>query len=416
MDATDKPFMIDKRLVYEAYKAVRSSKGGAGVDGQTIEAFEADLKNNLFKIWNRMASGSYFPPPVRAVAIPKKTGGERILGVPTVSDRIAQMVVKQTIEPELDAIFLADSYGYRPGKSALDAVGVTRQRCWKYDWVLEFDIKGLFDNISHELLLKAVRRHVKSKWALLYIERWLTAPMEKDGQRIARSCGTPQGGVVSPILSNLFLHYAFDLWMKRTYPDLPWCRYADDGLVHCRTEQEAEAVKAALQARLAECQLEMHSTKTMIVYCKDGKRRRLYPNVTFDFLGYQFRPRTVRNSRSGEPFCSFTPAVSPSALKVMRSMVRGLNIRRLTVRSLDDISRALNPLLRGWIQYYGKYNRSALEVMLRHINLTLRGWVMRKFKRFQGRRVAAAIFLEKMVQRRPALFEHWRIGMIGAFA
>ena len=251
---------------------------------------------------------------------------------------------------------------------------------------------------------------------MLYIERWLTAPMEKDGQRIERSRGTPQGGVVSPILSNLFLHYAFDLWMKRTYPDLPWCRYADDGLVHCRTEQEAEAVKATLQARLAECQLEMHPTKTMIVYCKDGKRRGLYPNVTFDFLGYQFRPRTVRNSRSGEPFCSFTPAVSPSALKTMRSTIRGLNIRRLTVRSLDDISRALNPLLRGWIQYYGKYNRSALEVMLRHVNLTLRGWVMRKFKRFQGRRVAAAIFLEKMVQRWPALFEHWRIGMIGAFA
>lgn len=210
-DATDKPFMIDKRLVYEAYKAVKSNGGAAGVDGQTIEAFEANLGRNLYRIWNRMSSGSYFPPPVRAVPIPKKTGGLRILGVPTVSDRIAQMVVKQLIEPELDQIFLSDSYGYRPRKSALDAVGITRQRCLKYDWVLEFDIKGLFDNISHELLLTAVRRHVKSKWALLYIERWLTVPMEKDGQRIERNCGTPQGGVVSPILSNLFLHYAFDL-------------------------------------------------------------------------------------------------------------------------------------------------------------------------------------------------------------
>jgi RNA-directed DNA polymerase len=415
-DTTDKPFRIEKRLVYEAYKAVKSNGGAAGVDGQTIEQFEADLKGNLYKIWNRMSSGSYFPPPVRAVPIPKKTGGQRILGVPTVSDRIAQMVVKRLIEPELDQIFRPDSYGYRPGKSALDAVGVTRQRCWKYDWVLEFDIKGLFDNISHELLLAAIRRHVKCKWALLYIERWLTAPMEKDGQRIERNCGTPQGGVVSPILSNLFLHYAFDLWMKRTHPDLPWCRYADDGLVHCRTEQEAEAVKAALQARLVECQLELHPTKTKIVYCKDGKRRGLYPNVTFDFLGYQFRPRTVRNSRSGEPFCSFTPAVSPSALKAIRSTIRELNIRQLTVRSLEDIARTLNPLLRGWIQYYGKYNRWALETVLRHVNLTLRGWVMRKFKRFQGRRVAAAIFLEKMVRLRPALFEHWRIGMIGAFA
>jgi RNA-directed DNA polymerase len=415
-DAIDKPFRIDKRLVYEAYKAVKSNGGAAGVDGQTIEAFEANLGRNLYRIWNRMSSGSYFPPPVRAVPIPKKTGGQRILGVPTLSDRVAQMVVKRLIEPELDQIFRPDSYGYRPNKSALDAVGITRQRCWKYDWVLEFDIKGLFDNISHELLLKAVRKHVKCKWALLYIERWLKAPLEQDGQRIERDRGTPQGGVVSPILSNLFLHYAFDLWMDRTYSDLPWCRYADDGLVHCRTEQEAEAVKAALQARLAECQLEMHPTKTKIVYCKDGKRKGRYPNVTFDFLGYQFRPRVVRSSRNRELFCSFTPAVSPSSLKAVRSTVRDLNIRRLTVRSLDDIAHVLNPLLRGWIQYYGRYNPWALEAMLRHVNLTLVGWAMRKFKRFQGRKVGAARFLEQCVQTRPSLFEHWRRGMIGAFA
>jgi group II intron reverse transcriptase/maturase len=283
--------MIDKRRVYEAYKAVKSNKGGAGVDGQTIEAFEANLKGNLYRIWNRMSSGSYFPPPVRAVSIPKKNGGERILGVPTVGDRIAQMVVKQFIEPDLDPIFLEDSYGYRPGKSALDAVGVTRKRCWKYDWVVEFDIKGLFDNISHELLLKAVRRHIQCKWALIYIERWLKASMVKDGERIERHRGTPQGGVVSPILANLFLHYAFDLWMEREHRDLPWCRYADDGLVHCRSEQEAEALRAKLQARLAECQLELHPTKTKIVYCRDSNRNGAYPNVMFDFLGYCFRPR-----------------------------------------------------------------------------------------------------------------------------
>jgi RNA-directed DNA polymerase len=321
-DTTNKPFVIEKRRVYEAYKAVKSNKGAAGVDGQTIGQFEADLGGNLYKIWNRMSSGSYFPPPVRAVTIPKKSGGERILGVPTVGDRIAQMVVKQLIEPDLDPIFQPDSYGYRPRKSALDAVGVTRERCWKYDWVLEFDIKGLFDNLPHELLLKAVRTHVKCKWALLYIERWLTAPIEKEGLLIERTRGTPQGGVISPILSNLFLHYAFDLWMTRTHPDLPWCRYADDGLVHCRSEQEAEALKAELQARLAECGLEMHPTKTKIVYCKDGKRKGRYPNVTFDFLGYQFRPRKVRSSRNNELFCSFTPAVSPSALKAIRSTVR----------------------------------------------------------------------------------------------
>jgi RNA-directed DNA polymerase len=415
-ETTSKPYMIEKRLVYEAYKAVKSNKGAAGVDGQTLEQFEADLEGNLYKIWNRLSSGSYFPPPVRAVSIPKKSGGERILGVPTVSDRIAQMVVKQLIEPELEPVFLQDSYGYRPGKSALDAVGVTRKRCWQYDWVLEFDIKGLFDNLPHDLLLKAVRKHVKCKWALLYMERWLTAPMEKDGVLMERSRGTPQGGVISPILSNLFLHYTLDLWLTRTHPDLPWCRYADDGLVHCRTEQEAEALKAELQARLAACGLELHPAKTKIVYCKDGKRQRRYPNVTFDFLGYQFRPRVVRSSRNNELFCSFTPAVSPSALKAIRSTVRDLNIRQLTQRSLVDIARTLNPLLRGWIGYYGRYNRAMLETMLRHVNLTLVGWVMRKFKRFEGRKVAAARFLEKLVRIQPSLFEHWRIGMIGAFA
>jgi len=238
---TNKPFHIDKKRVYEAYKAVKSNAGSAGVDGQTIEQFDSDLQNNLYKLWNRMSWGSYFPPPVRAVSIPKKAGGQRILGVPTVADRVAQMVVKQLIEPDLDPIFLVDSYGYRPRKSALDAVGVTRKRCWKYDWVLEFDIKGLFDNIDHELLLRAVQKHVRCKWALLYIERWLTAPMDKDGIIVERTRGTPQGGVISPILSNLFLHYTFDLWMRRAHPDLPWCRYADDGLVHCRSEQEAEA-------------------------------------------------------------------------------------------------------------------------------------------------------------------------------
>jgi RNA-directed DNA polymerase len=415
-DTTNKPFMIDKRLVYEAYKAVKSNGGAAGVDGQTIEQFEADLRGNLYKIWNRMSSGSYFPPPVRAVPILKKNGGQRILGVPTVSDRIAQMVVKQFIEPELDRVFLPDSYGYRPGKSALDAVGVTRQRCWKYDWVLEFDVKGLFDNLPHDLLLKAVHKHVKCKWAVLYIERWLTAPMEQDGRRIERNRGTPQGSVVSPVLSNLFMHYTFDLWMGRAHSDLPWCRYADDGLVHCRSEPEAEAVKATLRERLAECGLEMHPTKTRIVYCRDRKRKGRYPNVMFDFLGYQFRPRMVQNAKDRSLFCSFVPAVSPLALKSMRSAVRDLNIARRTHLSLADIAQELNPLLRGWIGYFGRYASRQLEPLLRHVNLTLRRWVMRKFKSFAGRMVAATRFLERLVKTRTELFVHWHIGMIGGFA
>jgi RNA-directed DNA polymerase len=417
MHATNKPFNIDKRLVYEAYKAVKSNGGAAGVDEQTIEQFEADLSGNLYKVWNRMSSGTYFPTPVRAVSIPKKSGGERILGVPTVADRVAQTVVKRVIEPILDPIFLPDSYGYRPNKSALDAVGATRERCWKYDWVLEFDIKGLFDNIDHELLLRAVRKHITCKWALLYIERWLKAPMvQEDGTTIERSRGTPQGGVVSPILANLFMHYTFDLWMARTHPDLPWCRYADDGLVHCRTEKEAEAVKAELQARLGECHLEMHPTKTKIVYCRDGKRRGKYSNIKFDFLGYCFRPRLVRRFRDNSLFAGFNPAVSPSALKAMRETIRDLNIRRQTQRSLQDIAQQLNPLLRGWIAYYGRYAPSALYPLLRYVNQTLVAWAMRKFKRFKHHKIQASQFLQRLATECVDLFAHWQIGMTGVFA
>jgi RNA-directed DNA polymerase len=337
--------------------------------------------------------------------------------VPTVADRVAQTVVKQLIEPDLDPIFLADSYGYRPGKSALDAIGVTRERCWKYDWVLEFDIKGLFDNIDHELLLRAVRKHVKCKWALLYIERWLKAPMElEDGTRVERMRGTPQGGVISPILSNLFMHYAFDLWMVRTHFDLPWCRYADDGLVHCRSEQQAEALKAELDSRLAACGLQMHPTKTKIVYCKDQRRRGKYPNVMFDFLGYQFRPRRVANTQQDEFFCGYTPAVSPTALKSMRAMIKSLNIPRQTPRTLAEIAQQLNPLLRGWIAYYGRFSRSALSTLADYVNQKLRAWIMRKFKRFRSHKTRASLFLRKLAGENPGLFVHWKVFGTKTFA
>jgi RNA-directed DNA polymerase len=274
-----KPFTIPKRLVYEAWRVVKVNAGSAGVDNETIDDFEAGLKNNLYRIWNRMSSGSDFPPPVKAVAIPKKNGGERILGVPTVADRVAQMVVKLVLEPTVEPIFLPDSYGYRPGKSALDAVGTTRKRCWENDWVLEFDIKGLFDNINHALLLRALEKHTDCKWVKLYMTRWLNAPLQRaDGTMVERTKGTPQGGVVSPVAANLFLHYAFDVWMTRTFPGVPWCRYADDGLVHCKTESQAQAIKAALQIRLAACGLERSfkkpvSKRRMGVCRKDAPTR-----------------------------------------------------------------------------------------------------------------------------------------------
>jgi RNA-directed DNA polymerase len=412
-----KPFTIPKLLVLDAWKAVKANAGSAGVDKETIDDFEADLKNNLYRLWNRMSSGSYFPPPVRAVAIPKKNGGERILGVPTVADRVAQMVVKQVLQPNLEPIFLPDSYGYRPGKSALDAVEVTRERCWQYDWVLEFDIKGLFDNIDHSLLRRALEKHTGCEWVRLYIGRWLTAPLQlTDGTLVERIKGTPQGGVVSPLLANLFLHYAFDAWMARTFPGVPWCRYADDGLVHCRTEQEAQAIMAELNARFAECGLQMHPDKTQIVYCKDGSRKGKYPNTKFDFLGYTFRPRVVKNRKRNSLFVSFTPAVSVKALKVMRQTTRRLNYRNRTELSLRDISRLHNPVVRGWVAYYGRFYPSALYPVFRHINKTLVAWAMRKYRRLKGHKTRASRFLEEVAVKQPYLFVHWQRGMVGAFA
>ena len=414
MKPPSKPFLIDKRQVYEAYLEVRSKEGAGGVDGVTIEQFEKDLKGNLYKIWNRMSSGAYFPPPVRAVTIPKKNGGQRILSVPTVADRVAQTVVKQMIEPDLDKVFLADSYGYRPDKSALDAAGATRERCWKYDWVLEFDIKGLFDNIDHSLLMRAVRKHVTCPWALLYIERWLTAPMlREDGTLIERARGTPQGGVVSPVLANLFLHYTFDLWIARTFPHLRWCRYADDGLVHCRTEKEARAVWIALNSRMAECCLELHPTKTKIVYCRDGRRKGKFENVAFDFLGYGFRPRSVKGPASQRMLCGYTPAVSKPALNAMRSKIRSMTLRKRTEVTLDDIARELNPITRGWIAYYGRYTRSALYPLVRYIDQTLAVWIKRKYKRFHRRLGQAREFLTKIARESPRLFVHWQLGASG---
>ena len=412
-----KPFTIPKGLVYDAFLAVKANAGSAGVDKETIEDFERDLKGNLYRVWNRMSSGSYFPPPVRAVAIPKKTGGERILGVPTVADRVAQTVVKAVLEPLLEPIFLPDSYGYRPEKSALDAIAVTRERCWRYDWALEFDIRGLFDNISHELLLRALEKHTDCEWVRLYIRRWLTAPLQlADGTLVERTKGTPQGGVVSPTLANLFLHYAFDAWMARTFPGVPWCRYADDGLIHCKSEAQAQAVRVALAERFAQCGLEMHPDKTHVVYCKDQSRKDQYPTTKFDFLGYCFRPRVVKNRKRNTLFVSFTPAVSASALKTMRAKTRRLNYRNRTELSLDDIARLHNPVLRGWIAYYGRFYPSALSPVFKHFDNTLVAWAMRKYKRLKGHKTQACRFIESIAKRQPDLFVHWRKGMTTGLA
>ncbi len=402
-----KPFCIAKREVWEAYKQVKANRGAAGVDGQSIAEFDEDLSNNLYRIWNRMSSGSYLPPPIRRVDIPKGDGKTRPLGIPTVADRVAQMVVKRYLEPILEPVFHDDSYGYRPGRSAHHALSVTRQRCWRYDWVLDLDIKGFFDNIDWTLLMRAVRRHTDCKWVLLYVERWLNAPVcMPDGTLAIREKGTPQGAVISPILANLFLHYAFDRWMQEHHPSILFERYADDVVCHCRSESEALALRHALEGRLAACKLELHPDKTKIVYCKDANRRGNYPQQRFDFLGYTFRPRTAMN-RSGELFVSFSPAVSEKAAKAMRMKIRRWKLHHHNDLALVEVARWAQPIIRGWVQYYGRFRPSALRGALRTIDHFLVRWAQRKYKRLRGHKMQAWEWLRRVQTRWPTLFPHW---------
>jgi len=407
-----KPYNIPKQLVWEAYQRVKANRGAAGVDGESLAAFGKDLKNNLYKVWNRMSSGSYFPPPVRLVEIPKDNGGMRPLGIPTVGDRVAQTVVKMVLEPLVEPMFHEDSYGYRPGKSALDAVGTTRKRCWAKDWVIDLDIRAFFDSIPHDLVERAVVHHTDLPWVRLYIARWLRAPVQRpDGTLGERTKGTPQGGVISPLLANLFLHYAFDFWMQRTYPRIRFERYADDTIVHCGSEREAGEVLEAIRGRFEQCGLELHPTKTRIVYCKDDDRPGKFEHNKFDFLGYTFQPRPAKN-RWGKLFVSFLPAISTKAAKAIRQAIR--EWRMASTRNnqrLEDLAQLTNPVVRGWMNYYGRFYRSKCVQVLRHLNVALAAWVRRKYKRFRRRERASMHWLGCIARRDPKLFVLWELGV-----
>ncbi|MDD4680969.1 MAG: group II intron reverse transcriptase/maturase [Clostridia bacterium] len=407
-----KSYYISKQVVLSAFKRVKANKGSAGIDGQDLRGFEVDLKGNLYKIWNRMSSGSYFPSLVKLVEIPKKSGGKRGLGIPTVADRVAQMVVKMYMEPKVEPIFHEDSYGYRPNKSAIDAIGQARKRCWKYDYVIEFDIKGLFDNIDHELLMRAVRKHVKESWVLMYIERWLKAPfIDSEDRLIERKSGTPQGGVISPVLANLFMHYAFDKWMERTNPQAPFERYADDAIIHCMTETEAKEILEKLKQRLEKCKLELHPTKTKIVYCKDKDRKKKYPNTEFDFLGYTFR-RVFIKDRLGRLQFNFLPSVSKKSAKAFRDKIKAMGIHSFTGSKIEMIAEMIRPIVRGWLNYFTKYNPSAVKYSIDCLNWRLVKWAMSKYKCFRGHRSRAENWLKELAKREPNMFPHWALGMI----
>jgi group II intron reverse transcriptase/maturase len=418
-EARAKPFGVSKREVWDAYKRVKANRGAAGIDGQSIEEFEENLSGNLYKLWNRLASGSYYPPPVRRVEIPKGDGRMRPLGIPTIADRIAQMVVTRFLQPILEPQFHADSYGYRPGKSAKEALNVARQRCWRRDWVLDLDIKAFFETIDHKLLMRAVRRHTACAWVLLYIKRWLKAPAQMaDGTLIERVAGTPQGGVVSPLLANLYLHYAFDLWVMREFPSIQFERYADDVICHCYSETQAMRLRDAIAKRLEDCKLELHPQKTMIAYCKDDNRHGSYPTVQFEFLGYAYRPRFSKN-REGEMFLAFTPAISPKSATAIRREMRSWRLHRRNDLPIEEIAKMVNPAVRGWINYYGSFRKSDLYRVFAYLDTYLTRWAMAKYKDMRHFRGRARTWVRDVQRRQPDLFAHWSMlpqqgRMIGA--
>lgn len=408
---TTKSYTISKWVVFEAYKRVKSNRGGVGVDRESIVQFEKNLKKNLYKIWNRMSSGTYFPTAVRIVEIPKAGNKVRVLGIPTVADRVAQMVMKMYFEPKVEKLFHENSYGYRPNKSAIEAVGKARQRCWKNAWVVDLDIKGFFDNIDHELMMKAVRKHADCKWVELYIERWLKVPAQSsDGKLTVRGKGTSQGGVASPLLANLFLHYAFDKWMDRNFPGNAFERYADDIIVHCKSEEESKRIQKSIEKRMKQCKLELNMEKTKIVFCKENRRIGKYSNQKFDFLGYTFRPRVARN-RWGGYFVGFNPAVSNKAKKKLLDKLKEKKTLRHTQVEITDLARIINPIVRGWINYFSQYCKSETYYTLYNVNNMLINWVRRKYKRFNGSYRKAYRWLGQVAKRDPDLFAHWKIGI-----
>lgn len=408
LKSSGKPFDILKQEVWEAYQKVRANKGAPGVDGCSIGDFEKDLKNNLYKIWNRMSSGSYFPPPVLAVEVPKPHGGgTRMLGVPTVADRIAQTVAARRLEKKVEPVFHPDSYGYRPARSALDAVGRCRERCWRYDWVIDLDVQKFFDSVPWHLIVKAVEAHTDVPWVVLYVKRWLAAPVRlPDGTLAERDRGTPQGSAISPVLANLFMHYAFDAWMAREFPAVPFERYADDAVVHCKSERQARDVRQAIADRMAEVGLRLHPEKTKIVYCKDSNRRGSYEHTAFTFLGFTFRQRRARN-RHGKSFSNFLPAISKDALNKISAEVQSWRLHLRTGHTFKDLARRINPIVAGWMTYYGAYYRSALSPLLQRINAYLMRWIRKKYKRLQGKKKARECW-QGITERYPLMFAHWK--------
>ena len=411
--AEAKPFIIDKWTVHKAFKKVKENRGSAGIDNIDIKAYEKKLTMNLYKLWNRMSSGTYFPKPVKLVEIPKPNGGTRPLGIPTVEDRVAQMVVVMYINERLEAVFHEDSYAYRPNRSTSNAIAVARERCFRYSWVLDMDISKFFDTIDHELLMKAVRKHVSEKWILLYIERWLKVPYQtKDGKTIERDKGVPQGSVIGPVLANLFLTYVFDLWMKKHYSNVPFERYADDTICHCWTRQQAEELKATLIKRFEECKLKLNEEKTKIVYCKDSNRRCNNAETSFDFLGFTFRGRGARNSKTHQVFTAFLPAMSKKSFERKKEEIRSWKYLRNYHLDIEDLSVEMEDSVRGWISYYTKWGKTEFYKLMNFLNERLVQWARKKYKHLKRQYILAKEWLVQLSETKKYLFYHWQRGYV----
>jgi group II intron reverse transcriptase/maturase len=397
---------ITKQMVWSAYKKVRQNKGAAGTDGITIAMYEEQLSANLYKLWNRLSSGSYFPPAVREVYIPKSDGKMRKLGIPTVNDRVAQEVTKSYLEPRLEKVFSEQSYGYRPQRNQHQAVEQVRKNTRKYAWVIDMDISSFFDSMSHEKLLLALKRHVTEKWVLLYSERWLKAPtMESTRKR-----GTPQGGVISPLFANLFLHYAFDKWFEKEFPNLSFVRYADDIIVHCETETKAKEIYKTISERLTDCELSLNEEKSKIVYCKNAHRKAQFKTIKFDFLGFCFKPKPTKNKATGRLFLSFDCAISrKSEIKISES-IRESKFHQWTSSTIHEIANTFNDKIRGWINYYGKFRIHSLNRIFKLFNWRLIKWAVRKYKRFKGSMSQAANWIRRIAFDFPDIFVHWHYG------
>jgi group II intron reverse transcriptase/maturase len=403
---------VSHQMVWEAYKKVRSNQGSAGVDQLCMEEYDAYRSKHLYKLWNRMASGSYYPPPVKEAEIPNKDGKVRKPGIPTISDRVGQMVIKDYLEPRFEKIFSPNSYGYRPNRNAHQALEKVRQNCRKADWVIDLDIKGFFDNLDHNKLMSAVEKHVDEKWCKLYIQRWLKMPVQKKSGELVekQGKGTPQGGVISPLLANLFLHYAMDKWLEHTHPKVEYVRYADDAVLHCGTKAEAEQTLQELSERMKACGLELHPEKTKLVYCRDYRRQEDHQTVKFDFLGYSFQPRSTMSKKTGKLFLGFDCAISISSKKRIADKMEELDIVNLSFKSIVGVAQFLEPYIRGWVNYYGRFRLSAMNPIFQLLRQRLVRWARQRYKRYKTSLNKAYDWLSRIKEQFPNLFYQWRLG------